>query len=88
MTPEMLALLRPSYPALLPDFFILQITPQHPLGRLREHSLNFDPFDLVARFIWLDDFGDQEMLVFVHWLDSSPFGQQQFFRVERVHAAC
>jgi len=63
----------------------LQVPPRNDLRDFGKHSLKLHKNHGVGRQIRLDRSADQEMLLFDHRLNSSSFGQQQFFGFERVH---
>jgi hypothetical protein len=50
-----------------------------------EKSFNFHRFNRVGRQLGLDHPADQKRLLFGQGFDRRPFGQQQFFGVQRVH---
>ena len=77
---------RISYPPLFPDFFVLQVTPENPLRGARKNRLDFHPLCVVACLRRLDYLRDQKMLVLFYRLHRRPFGQQEFFGVQGVHA--
>jgi hypothetical protein len=73
-------------PALPPYFFILQVPPWNDLCGLGKNSFDFYTFDGISGLLGLNHPTHQKVLLFVNGLDSGPFGQQQFFGVEGVHA--
>ena len=75
-----------SNPALPPDLIVLQRTPLDDLGGFREHRLDFHKLDRISFKFGLNNPTHQKVLLLVNGLDSGPFGQQQFFGVEGVHA--
>ena len=60
--------------------------PVNACDRFGVHSLDFDPFRGQLRGLGLDDFRDQKMLVAGYGIHRSPFGKQQFFGMQSVHA--
>ena len=77
---------RRSYPPLFPDFFVLQVAPENPLRGARKNCLYLYPLCVVARHQRLDHLRDEKMLVLFYRLYCRPFGQQELFGVQGVHA--
>ena len=74
-----------SNPTLPPHAVVLQIPPGNDLSGLRKHRLDFYQFNRAGGLIGLDHPADQKVFLLGHGFHGGPFGQQQFFRVERVH---
>ena len=76
---------RKSNPTLSPDRIVLQIAPGNDLRVFREHGFDFNPLNWIGGQLRLDHLADQEVFLFGHGLDGSPFAQQQLFGVQGVH---
>ena len=64
---------------------VLQPTPSDDLRGLGKHGFDFYRYNRVSGHVRFDHPADQEVLLFGDGCDRRPFGQQQFFRLQRVH---
>jgi hypothetical protein len=75
----------PSNPTLPPNTVVLQLSPRNDLRGLGKNSFDFYTFDGISGLLRLNHPADQEVLLFGYGPYGSPFGQQKFFGVQRVH---
>ena len=74
-----------SNPTLPPHAVILQVPPGNDLRCFGKYGFDFHLLNRIGGQLRRDDLADQKVLLLGHRLHRRPFGQQQFFGVQRVH---